>query len=274
MSVQSITFSVVILSFNSERYIRQCLESALDTFEAMSATYEVVVVDNGSKDQSKKIIIEVAEQRSANIRLIDLATNTGTTYSRNCALRQCIGEYILVIDSDAYINAEAVSHLRSYLEQHSECGLAVPKLIYPDGRYQISTDVFPTFIHKLKRFFFLKKMEINSSPPDDGVCAVDYAISAFWMFPKSTLQRVGYLDEKIFYSPEDVDYCIRIWKQDLSINYLPAVTVIHDAQEISRSKGIKINWFTLSHAKGLLYLFFKHRYFFSGDKFRKSVCSR
>lgn len=274
MSVQRVTFSVVILSFNSERYIRQCLESALDAFKAMSAAYEIFVVDNGSNDQSKRIVDEITEEWCANIQLIDLATNTGTTYSRNCALRQCEGEYILVIDSDAYINADAVMHLQTYLEQHSQCGLAVPKLIYPDGRYQISTDVFPTFIHKLKRFFFLKKMESNSLPIGDGVRVVDYAISAFWMFPKSTLEHVGYLDEKIFYSPEDVDYCIRIWKHNLSINYLPAVTVIHDAQEISRSKGIRINWFTLSHAKGLLYLFWKHRYFFSGDKFRKSVCNR
>jgi len=80
---------------------------------------------------------------------------------------------------------------------------------------------------------------------------------------------VGLLDEKIFYSPEDVDYCIRVWKAGFDIRYLPKYEIIHDAQEISRAKGIRINFFTLSHIKGLLYLFLKHRYLFSGKKFSK-----
>ena len=91
---------------------------------------------------------------------------------------------------------------------------------------------------------------------------VDYAISAFWMFRRDVLEKVGLLDERIFYSPEDVDFCIRIWKAGYCIKYFPQVSVIHDAQEISRAKGVKINIFTLSHLKGLLYLFLKHRYLF------------
>jgi len=68
------------------------------------------------------------------------------------------------------------------------------------------------------------------------------------------------LDERIFYSPEDVDYCIRIWRAGWQIHYMPSVSVVHDAQEISRPKGLGINKFTIRHAKGLAYLFVKHRY--------------
>jgi GT2 family glycosyltransferase len=264
-------YSITILTFNSERYIRKCLVSLVESFNDLSASYEIFVIDNGSKDKSKEITRDVISEYSANINLIEFDHNTGTTFSRNQGLAKSTGEFIIVMDSDAYANPEAIKVLTQYLKENPVCGLAVPKLIYPDGRFQMSTDVFPTFVRKLQRFLFLKKMEQASPQVVSQNQQVDYAISAFWMFPQSVLQKVGLLDEKIFYSPEDVDYCIRIWKSKNSIDYLPSVSIVHDAQEISRSKGFKINMFTLSHIKGLFYLFLKHRYFFSGKKFVSGV---
>src|SRR5690606_21095374 len=86
----------------------------------------------------------------------------------------------------------------------------------------------------------------------------DYAISAFWLFRRRLLDEVGYLDERIFYSPEDVDYCLRVWEAGYKVVYDPRVHAIHDAQEISR--GFRMARFTWSHIGGLLYLFRKHRY--------------
>ena len=78
---------------------------------------------------------------------------------------------------------------------------------------------------------------------------------------RSLLDAVGLLDERIFYSPEDVDYCVRVWKAGYKIVYEPSATAVHDAQEISRGK--KLSRFTVSHARGLAYYFLKHRYLLS-----------
>jgi len=266
-----VDYSVIILSFNSERYIERSLECLIESFRALSARYEIFVIDNGSSDQSRKLIKQVKNKHKANIELIELDHNTGTTYSRNLGLSRSVGAKIIVMDSDAYVNPDVIDRLADHLDQNIYCGLAVPKLTYPDGRFQLSTDVFPTFARKLQRFLFLKKMEAGVTEEPKETQTVDYAISAFWMFPKHVMDKVGLLDEKIFYSPEDVDYCIRIWKKNYRIDYLPEVSLIHDAQEISRSSGFRINFFTLSHIKGLFYLFVKHRYFFSGQKFVTGV---
>jgi GT2 family glycosyltransferase len=260
-------YSVTVLTFNSEQYIKQCLESLITSFRELEASYEIFVIDNGSIDQSTALTKQVTLEQNANIALIEFSYNTGTTYSRNQGLAKSVGRHIVVMDSDAYANPEAIASLSKHLNDNPNCGLAVPKLIYPDGRFQISTDVFPTFVRKLQRFLFLKKMESEVVVIPTETKNVDYAISAFWMFPKTVLDKVGLLDEKIFYSPEDVDFCIRVWKSKYKIDYIPKVSIVHDAQEISRSKGFKINFFTLSHIKGLCYLFLKHRYFFSGKKF-------
>ena len=68
---------------------------------------------------------------------------------------------------------------------------------------------------------------------------VDYAISAFWVIRRNAFERVGLFDEKIFYSPEDVDYCIRMWSAGYKITYVPKAEVVHDAQELSR--GFKLS---------------------------------
>ncbi len=261
-------FSFVILTFNSDRYIEKCLQSINESIATLKANAEVFVVDNGSIDETRSILKSFNFNHLVDFKTIFFDKNTGTTFSRNSALKNSSGEYLIVLDSDAYINVDTLSHLKAYLQINPLCGLAVPKLIYPDGRYQLSVDQFPTLVHKIKRFLFLKKMEGESEI--SKITQVDYAISAFWMFPRTVLDKVGLLDEKIFYSPEDVDYCIRVWKAGYNITYIPEYQVIHDAQEISRGKGFKkINLFSLSHIKGLFYLYYKHRFIFSGKKFIK-----
>ncbi len=267
-------YSVIILTFNSQRYIGRCLESLLDSFGSLEASYEIFIIDNGSTDQSCDIIGSIKRERQANIELTEFDHNTGTTYSRNVGLQKAKGRNIIVMDSDAYCNADAVGGLAVFLDTNPECGMAVPKLTYLDGRFQLSTDTFPTLLRKAQRFLFLKEMEkIDNDPVDnkdiESEQTVDYAISAFWMFPKTVLDKVGLLDEKIFYSPEDVDYCLRIWKAGFQIKYLPDYSLIHDAQELSR--GFRINKFTFLHIQGLLYYFLKHRYFWKLNALYKQI---
>jgi GT2 family glycosyltransferase len=253
--------SIVILSFNSSRHIEKCLGHVFESLKCVDKEAEVFVVENGSSDGSLEIIDGFHKQFPEILKLIKFERNTGTTYSRNAALRQAKGDFILVLDSDAYITAEAISKLTHYLSQTPDVGMAVPRLFYGSGNYQISCDEFPTLWLKAKRFLFLKKMEEKGdalssvAKPTD----VDYAISACWMLSRRCFESVGLLDEKIFYSPEDVDYCLRVWEAGFVITYLPLVSVVHDAQELSR--GFKLTRFHFSHLKGLLYLMFKHKYF-------------
>jgi len=256
--------SAVILSFNSKRYLEHCIRQLIAALEMLDGPFEIFVCENGSSDGSVDILKSLEAEFPEAVKGIYFTTNRGTTVSRNVALSRSSGEYVLIIDSDTYVNFDVIRFLIERLIDEPRCGIAVPTLTYPDGRYQISVDRFPTLIHKARRFFMLKNME-NQVDRLGGLSesrVVDYAISAFWIFRRDVLEQVGLLDERIFYSPEDVDFSIRIWKAGYYIKYFPQVSVIHDAQEISRAKGVKINIFTLSHLKGLLYLFVKHRYAF------------
>lgn len=261
--------SAVILSFNSIRYIEKCLVELFASYSELNLNGEAYVVDNGSIDGSLEKLTELQVRYGDNLKVISLGKNTGTTFSRNQALSQCIGQHILIMDSDAYMNATALAGLLDKIKQHPDVGMVVPKLTYPDGRPQISVDKFPTLTHKIKRFFFLKNMESQSTQVAEVEGYVDTAISATWLLTREVIEQVGLLDEKIFYSPEDIDYCLRVWQAGFKILHLPQFTVVHDAQELSR--GFKINKFTFLHAKGLFYFFFKHGYMFGLSRLYKRL---
>ncbi len=264
--------SAVVLSFNSRRYIETCVLSLLRSYEECGLQGEILVVENGSHDGSVEILQSLQQRCGAALDVIYQPHNTGTTRSRNLALRKAKGKAVLILDSDAYMNAEALQGMLQYLRDNGRVGLVAPRLTYPDGRFQLSVDTFPTVARKLQRLWSLRELEQRVPPAAAG--AVDYAISACWLLDKRAIEATGLLDERIFYSPEDVDYCIRVWKAGYEVHYLPEVTVVHDAQEISRPKGLGINKFTIRHAKGLAYLFFKHRYGLSTRNLHAAIASR
>ena len=89
-------------------------------------------------------------------------------------------------------------------------------------------------------------------------------MSACWMMRKELPTEIGLLDEKIFYAPEDVDYCIRCQKAGYSVQYCYDAEIYHEWQRLSRKKIFsKHNY---EHTKGLAYLFRKHSYMISTVK--------
>jgi GT2 family glycosyltransferase len=246
--------SIVVLAFNAERHIDACMKSCLDTCSALGLRYEILVVENGSSDRTRALL-DAHAQRSPGIVPIYSPTNLGTTRSRNLAWAQAKGRHVLVLDVDATISADALGKLINVLDASPSIGMAVPQLRYPDGRFQVSADRIPSLTHKLRRLLFLRDMEKVAVAPSD-VTPVQTAISAAWLLKRSTIDTVGPLDEKIFYSPEDLDYCVRVWRAGLAIVYVPQAVATHDAQELSRSK--KLNGFFARHASGLLYFFRKY----------------
>lgn len=261
--------SAVVLSFNSKRYIETCVRSLVSSCDDLRLEGEIHVVENGSVDGSVEILKGLQAEFGSRLSVTYLPENTGTTRSRNLALRRARGQSVLILDSDAYMNAAALEAMIDYQRAHPKAGLVAPRLIYPSGRFQMSVDAFPTVSRKVQRYLSLRELEAREPPAAAG--PVDYAISACWLLSSEAIAAVGLLDERIFYSPEDVDYCIRIWQAGYQVHYLPEVSVVHDAQEISRPKGAAINRYTIRHAKGLLYLFAKHRYGLSLDGLYRRV---
>lgn len=265
------SLSFIILTWNSKIHIGRCIDSLFRTVDQSQLPFEILVIDNGSSDGTIEVIEKYAAISPDVVKPTFLPLNAGTTHSRNIALKQAKGDYLCILDSDVELLEGTIEHLVTSLRHDPSIGIIAPRLIYEDGRLQKSTDEFPTIITKFFRFFFLKMQEKveQAKNKNDIAREVDYAISAFWLFRHSLVDRVGLLDENIFYAPEDVDYCLRIWQSGLRILYDPKVSAIHNAQEISRK--FRINRATIDHLKGLAYYFKKHGYYIMKPLFTKKL---
>ena len=141
----------------------------------------------------------------------------------------------------------------------------------------MSARCFPTMFEKFCKAFPVKsiqrigeRMEVQEPPyPGAESWPVDYLLSACWLMRPELLRTVGFLDEKIFYAPEDTDYCMRVWKAGWKAAYCPSAEIIHEYQRLSKKKLFsRMNW---EHLKGLAYMFMKHRYLFTAPKLRQKA---
>ena len=107
-----VRISVIIPIYNVERYIRECLQSvARQSFSA----YEVLMVDDGSTDQSGRIAQEYAD-RYSRFRLIH-KENGGLSSARNAGLEQAKGMYVCFVDADDYITEDYLCRLYEKAEE-------------------------------------------------------------------------------------------------------------------------------------------------------------
>lgn len=267
----------VILTWNSEKYIKTCIESVL---ALRLLELKLYVVDNGSNDLTIEILKDFELKYPTCINAIFLLKNYGTTKTRNIALKAIEDDidWICILDSDTIVNQNAFDQMIQALLQEPKALLAAPRMWNLEGNEQLSCKRFPTMRQKLLKVmpteraryagnkkeaydFFPSKSSFGHPPvaDDKRVYKVDYAISACWLMKKQILTLVGYLDERIFYAPEDVDYCKSIWEADGEVLFVSGASIYHDTQRISKKKFLSKH--NALHLLGLIYYFLKHSKF-------------
>ena len=265
----------VILTWNSEKVIDSCLASiaALEAVEPYA-----VIIDNGSSDGTLRIVSGYKKRYPALFAALRYKQNIGTTVSRNAGIKRLLErgvDYICVLDSDTAVNDGAFVKLIAEMDEHPEYGVIGPKLVTSGGVVQMSARCFPTALEKLYKACPVKAVQARGEamekqePPRPSMTSwpVDYLMSACWLVRPEVFEKAGLLDERIFYAPEDAEFCIRVWKAGYQAAYCPEVSIIHEWQRLSKKKLIsRMNW---EHLKGLAYMFKKHRYLFSSKKLGK-----
>jgi N-acetylglucosaminyl-diphospho-decaprenol L-rhamnosyltransferase len=248
--------SIVILTWNSRALLTACLE-ALPAATAPLPT-EVIVVDNGSRDGT-------AEWLTARSDVVTITnpTNRGVAPARNQGLRRARGELVALLDVDTVPAPGSFTTLVARLRSAPDVGLVGPKLVDAEGALQYSCRRFPTLVDKVLRRL---PERFGRALADDvelrwwdhaGVRDVDYVIGACQVIRKAALDRVGLLDERIFYGPEDVDLCLRMHRAGWRVEYVPEAVVMHLERRVTRKL---LSTLTARHVYGLGYFFWKHRY--------------
>ncbi len=245
--------SIIILTYNQKDFTLRCLEALTPYMEAHPDD-EIVLVDNGSTDSTLYAID--SRNYSWKQRLVTVAQkeNSGVAKGRNKGISRSSGDIIMILDNDTVPSREAIECLVKYIGENPTTGLVAPKLCAPDGTVQESAKPFPGLGVKIKNVLGVRNENI---PKEGEVSHPYYVIGACQVFRRSLYDAVGPLDEKIFYGPEDADYCQRIREAGYTIDYNPDICITHDYQRAT-TKSI-LSPLGRKHIKALIHFWWKHR---------------
>ena len=254
-----IDLSIIIISWKMKDMLRELLQSITRHTEGI--TYEIIIVDNHSEDGTS----EMARTEFPEALLIENPVNRGVAPSRNQALPLAKGRYVLILDADMLLIENSFKPMIEFLDTTADAGICGCKLTFADGAVQRNARRYPsplafilrrlTFLDCVKNSSILKYHEMSEWERND-VRDVDYVIGACQMIRREALQQVGLLDEKIFYGPEDIDYCLRMYRYNWKVYYYPHTRIIHYEQRITKKK--LFSKISLLHLRGIIYIFFKY----------------
>ena len=162
--------------------------------------------------------------------------NLGYGAAHNIAIRQTIEQglpYHLVINPDISFDPAILSEIEDFMNNNSDIGLLMPKILYPTGEIQYLCKLIPTPFNLIVRRFLpkswtqkrIEKFELRSSGYNK-VMNVPYLSGCFMFLRTEALKQVGLFDERFFMYPEDIDLTRRIHKQYRTVFY-PYATIIH-----------------------------------------------
>ena len=235
--------SVVIVSFNRAGALRRSLE-------ALGEAHQIVVVDNGSRDDSPAI-----EDEFPAVRFRRLPRNFGLTKALNIGLRVAEGEYILCLHDDARISGESVTKLADYLEAHPEVGAVCPLLTDETGAPAPQVRALPSPSNP--------DMPLQIASGGEEI-AVECASGAAIMFRQFVLHSLRQIDERYGNFGSDVELCAQLRRASKKIVVLRAVTAIHE----SAPSPMYSNVLAGDRVAGLAVFLSKHHGFFSSLLYR------
>lgn len=226
--------SIIVLTCNQCHFTLRLLESMAGYLLSRAEDVELILVDNGSTDGTADKVGEwVRLNCITNLRTIISPENLGVARGRNLGLSAATGSALMLLDNDTIACAETFNSLLEYVESNLQCGVAAPALYSPSGELQASAKPYPGILLKLSHIVRPGK-ELPREHEELEKLHPFYVIGACQILRRDVLTRVGLLDQKIFYGPEDADFCIRVRNAGYTIDYLRHLSLTHDWQRATR----------------------------------------
>jgi GT2 family glycosyltransferase len=222
--------SLIIVTFNSSNFIKSCLDSI---FIQWLEGFEVIVVDNGSKDDTVKLI----KKDYAQVNLIENERNFGACRARNQGIYVSKGKWVLCLDCDTVLEKGFLDNIKkSTGAATSSIGIFQPKILRPDKNTIYSCGIY---LSRMRRFYDIGKGKLDKGQ-FDNMRYIFGACSAAALYRREMLEEIrdnnGYFDERFFFLVEDVDLSWRAQKKDWKSVFCPEIICYHNGNSSGANK--------------------------------------
>lgn len=255
--------SVILVSYNTSELTIKSIKSVFASHGFKKGQLEVIVVDNNSSDDTVNAIGTQFE----NFRLIVNDSNTGFGHANNQGAAIAQGEYLLLLNTDAFLSPDSLKILLDTLAHHTDVASVAPRLVSPDGSIQQSFGYQPTPYRLTGWMWGLDKLPLIKKLFPTPYHAYDltqykktmypgWLMGACVLFRKSEYLEVGGFDEKIFMYSEEVELYQRLSdKFGKKLLYTPKTQVVHLGSASSKKAATSRLVYELL---GIEYIYQKH----------------
>ncbi|WP_457640689.1 glycosyltransferase [Persephonella sp.] len=230
--------SIIILSYNKGELTRRCVKSIID--RSFYPNYEIIIVDNASKDKTTKKILKELE-KNKRVKVIYNKKNYGFAGGNNIGMKKSTGDFLIILNNDTVITPGWISRL-VYHASDKNTGLVGPVTNNIGNEAKIDLEYSNLEEMEEKAFEYIskhwgKKLELDR-------------IAAFcWIKRREIYEKIGGFDEKFFPAFfEDDDYCLRVKKAGYKIFCAEDVFIHHELgktsgadKDITKNKYFIIN---------------------------------
>jgi GT2 family glycosyltransferase len=200
---------------------------------------EVIVIDNASTDGS----VEMLRNEYPGVTLILNSKNVGFGRANNQALPLIHGRFVLLLNTDAFVEADTVVKTIQYMDAHSACGILGVRLVGRRGELQPSCRFFPTpwniFLNRtgLNHYFRRSTMVDDMTWDHATVRECDWVPGCYFLIRTDVINQIGLFDPRYFLYYEEIDYCFTAKNAGWLVTYFPYTSVVHIGGESAKSAG-------------------------------------
>jgi N-acetylglucosaminyl-diphospho-decaprenol L-rhamnosyltransferase len=216
-------FSAVVVTYNSAEHILPCLASL------RKACAKTVVVDNGSRDETPRLIAREFPE----VQIICAAENLGYGKALNLGIAQTSSTFVLAANADTMFPDGSLQALATFLARHLRVGVAGPQQLFPDGSWQRSYGEVPGIYEGVKNLVGVTSLgqvadrlvwRYLAARSEKSVGYVDGAVM---MIRRAAFDEIGGFDTDFHHYGEDADFCLRLRHHGWDVVNVPSVQVTH-----------------------------------------------
>jgi N-acetylglucosaminyl-diphospho-decaprenol L-rhamnosyltransferase len=252
--------SIIIINWNSARYLQACLKSLIGGIRDI--TFEVIVVDNASYDGCKEIL----DQQFPEVRFVQSEENLGFANGNNLGFLNSTGNTVLFLNPDTEIIGSAINKMYFNLQELSVAGMVGCKILNADGSLQTScVQPYPTIINQMLETDYLKQMfpqwklwRMDALLADSiDYHSVEVIPGTCMMIKRNIFAELGGFDKEFFMYTEDIDLCFRLKSIGYKAYYIHDAVIVHYGGKSSESQSKNHFSDIMIHESQLKY-FIKH----------------
>jgi hypothetical protein len=207
------------VSWNAQADVLQCLASVV----AAQGEVQIIVVDNASQDGT----VQAIKTSYPQVTILENAENLGYTGGNNVGIRYALEQgaaYLLLLNDDAVLAPDAISHLLNVAQQHPEAGFLGPNVyaLEEKGQFLSSGGVFAAGWRAVHR-----GLGEDTDAHYRKVAEVDFLTGCALLVKREAVEQIGLLDDRFFAYHEDVDWCYRAKQSGFKLLVVPQARVWH-----------------------------------------------